>query len=174
MLNPFKKKYTQEEQDLFNFMNEVKYFEQLTFEELSLFKPFMYERTYKQNEVVFFRGDPSYALYIVKNGEVSLNIDVKDKFEELTILSEKGTFGDNSILDNTERIYSSIVVSEKAELYVIPQINIHEIMNSHPEVRAKMMTSYAELYNDYTSNLFKIYKSSFGFFELGSVYNKTK
>jgi len=172
MFNPFKKKYTQEEQDLFSFMNQVTHFEELTDEELSLITPYMYERVYKKDEVVFFRGDPSFALYIIINGNISLNIDVKDKFEELTIVHAGGTFGDNSILENSKRIYSSIVASEKAELYVIPQINILEIMDDRPEIKAKIMTSFAELYNNYTSNLFNVYKSSFGFFELGSVYNK--
>lgn len=171
MINPFKKKYTIEELNLFGFMSRLKHFEKLTFEEMSLFVPHMYLRTYNQDEVVFFRGDPSYALYIVKNGMVSLTIDVKDKFEELTTVTSGHTFGDNSILENTTRIYSTIVVSEKADLYVIPQANIHEIFESNPNVKAKIMTSFAELYNDYTSNLFKIYKSTFGFFELGMVYD---
>lgn len=138
---------------------------------MALFTQHMYLRTYNQNEVVFFRGDPSYALYIVKNGLVSLTIDVKDKFEELTSVSSCHTFGDNSFLEHSERIYSSIITSEKADLYVIPQANIHEIFESHPRIKAKIMTSFAELYNEYTSNLFKIYKSTFGFFELGMVYN---
>lgn len=172
MFNPFKKKYSNEEQKLFEFLNQIKHFELLTEEELSLLIPYMYERSFNQDEVVFFRGDPSYALYIVKKGSVSLNVDMKDKFEVLTKVHSGETFGDNSVLENTKRIYSSVVTSERADLYVIPQINIHEIMDSNPQIRAKIMTSFSELYNDYTSNLFKIYKSSFGFFELGSVYDK--
>ena len=98
---------------------------------------------------------------------------MNNKFEVLTTMSKGEPFGDNTFLENSKRIYSAIVTSERADLYVIPQINIHEIMDSHPTIRAKIMTSFAELYNDYTANLFKIYKSSFGFFELGSVYDKS-
>lgn len=172
MFNPFKKKYTKDDQSLFDFLKQIKHFEKLTDEELSLITPYMYERTYKQDEVVFFRGDPSYALYIMKDGNVSLNIDVKDKFEEFTIIKTGGIFGDNSILKDTKRIYSCIVISKKAEIYVIPQINLHDIMDSHLTIKTKIMTSFAELYDEYTSALFNIYKSSFGFFELGSVYNR--
>ena len=173
MFNPFKKKYTDDEQKLFHFLNNIKHFELLNEEELSQLIPYMYERTYNQDEVVFFRDDPSYALYIVKKGSISLNIDMNNKFEVLTTMSKGEPFGDNTFLENSKRIYSAIVTSERADLYVIPQINIHEIMDSHPTIRAKIMTSFAELYNDYTANLFKIYKSSFGFFELGSVYDKS-
>lgn len=171
MFNPFKKKYTTTELNLFGFMSRLKHFEKLTFEEMALFAPHLYLRKYSQDEVIFFRGDPSYALYIVKSGMVSLTIDIKDRFEELTTVGSGTSFGDNSFLENTKRIYSSMIISEKAELYVIPQANIHEILESHPEVKAKIMMSFAELYNDYTDSLFKAYKSAFGFFELGMVYN---
>jgi CRP/FNR family cyclic AMP-dependent transcriptional regulator len=174
MFNPFKKRYSDEELKLFLFLNNIKHFEFLNEEELSQLIPYMYERSYMQDEVVFFRDDPSYALYIVKKGAVSLNIDMNNKFEVLTAMSKGETFGDNTLLENSKRIYSAIVTSERADLYVIPQINLLEIMASHPAIRAKIMTSFAELYNDYTSNLFNIYKSSFGFFELGSVYDKTE
>ncbi|MEQ9288938.1 MAG: cyclic nucleotide-binding domain-containing protein [Cyclobacteriaceae bacterium] len=171
MFNPFKKKYSAEELSLFRFMSQIRHFEKLNYDELSHFAPFMYLRTFKQDEVVFFREDPSYAMYIVKNGKVSLRIDVNDKFEELTVVRPGESFGDNSLLYNTKRIYTSVVVSEKADLYVIPQANILDILDDDPQIRAKMMTSFSELYNEYTSTLFKKYKSAFGFFDLGMVYD---
>lgn len=174
MLNPFKKKYNAEELSLFRFMSKITYFENLNYEELSMFAPFMYLRSFSQDEVIFFRNDPSYALYVVKNGKVSLRIDINDKFEELTKVRPGETFGDNSLIQNTKRIYTSVVISEKAELYVIPQAHILDIMDSNSEIRAKMMTSFANLYNDYTTTLFKKYKSAFGFFDLGMVYDERR
>lgn len=173
MFNPFKKRYSTQEMSLFRFMSKIKHFESLNYDELSQIAPCMYLRTFNQDEVVFFRGDPSYALYIVKNGKVSLRVDVNDKFEELTNVRPGEAFGDNSLLNNTTRIYTSVVVSEKADLYVIPQANLLDILNDHPLIRAKIMTSFSELYNDYTSTLFKKYRSSFGFFDLGMVYDKS-
>jgi len=173
MFNPFKKRYSTQEMSLFRFMSQIKQFESLNYDELSQIAPCMYLRTFNQDEVVFFRGDPSYALYIVKNGKVSLRVDINDKFEELTNVRPGEAFGDNSLLNNTTRIYTSVVVSEKADLYVIPQANLLDILNDHPVIRAKIMTSFSELYNDYTSILFKKYRSSFGFFDLGMVYDKS-
>lgn len=170
MINPFRKTYTSQELALFSFLSKVKLFELLSNEELNLFKSYLYLRKYKEDEVVFFRNDPSHAFYIVKSGRVSLNIDIKDKFEVLTIVSPGKGFGDNVLLENTKRIYSAVVVSEEAELYMIPQVNIHEIFSNHVHVRAKMFTSLADLYNGYTDNLFKAYKSSMNFFNLAQVY----
>jgi CRP/FNR family cyclic AMP-dependent transcriptional regulator len=170
MINPFKKTYTEQENALFTFLSQVKLFERLTYDELSLFTPYMFLRTYTQDEVVFFRNDPSQALYVIRSGTVSLNIDLGEKLEVLTLLEKGHAFGDNALLENTRRIYSSLVVSERAEIYVLPQVNIQDIFENHPNIKAEMLNSLAELYNGYTMNLFNAYRSSFGFFDLGQAY----
>lgn len=170
MINPFKKTYTPQELYLIEFLSSVRMFERLAPEEMKLFLPYLYLRKYKENEVVFFRNDPSHAFYILKTGEVSLNIDIKDKFEVLTRITPGKGFGDNVLLKNTKRIYSAVVLSEDAEIYVIPQVNILEIFEENVHIQAKMLTSLAALYNGYTENLFKAYKSSSNFFNLAQVY----
>lgn len=170
MKNPFKKSYSNKELQLFRFLNKIKLFERLTYDELALFTPFMFKRTFMQNEVVFFRNDPSQALYLIKSGSISLNIDMQDKFEVLAILNKGQAFGDNALLDNTRRIYTSLVITEKAEIYVIPQVNLLEVFENHSNIKAEVLNSLAELYNSYTANLFNAYRSSFGFFNLGEAY----
>lgn len=130
----------------------------------------MHLRDYKYEEAVFFRGDPSHALYIVHRGSVNLNIDIKDKFQPLVTLKKGHAFGENSLIHDSRRIYNAIVGSEKAELYVIPHVNIYEVFDHHPKIKAKMMESLSEDYNQYMQKLFTAYKSSFGFFDIAQVY----
>lgn len=170
IINPFRRTYSREELSMFTFLRDVKIFEKLTLEEMSLLIPFMYLRSYKSDEVIFFRGDPSHALYIVKSGEVALNIDVKDKFEELSRVYRNQAFGDNSLLEKTTRIFTSVVVSDSAQLYVLPQVNLLQIMGDNVMIRAKMMTSLAEIYNAYSANLVRSYRNHFGFFDLSLAY----
>ncbi len=174
MINPFQKTYTDEELNLFSFLAKVDLFKELSHKEMALFIPFMHERDYESEEVVFFRGDPSQALYIVKTGRVTLNIDIKDRFEVLTVIKSNKTFGDNSLLGNTKRIYSAVVASEQVNLCVIPQANIMEIFENEPIIKAKMLQSLAEEYNYYTLRLLEAYKTSFGFFEISQVYQENK
>jgi len=170
----FGKAYTEEEQELISFLQRDKLFEKLTEREINYFLPYLHERNYVRDEVIFFAGDPSQALYVVKRGMVSLNIDIKDNFEQLLSLRSGRAFGDNSLLAGSRRIYSAIVTSEMASVYVMPQVNLLEIMDSHPRVRAKIMTSFCEIYNGYTVQLFKTYKKSLGFFDLHEVYASTE
>lgn len=172
MINPFKKTYSHQELSLFRFLSEVKLFESLTNDEMMLFLPYLYLRNYKADEAVFFRNDPSNALYIIKHGRVGLNIDINERMEELTLLQSGDHFGDNALLENSRRIYNAVVTSEVAEIYVVPHVNIMSIFNQNDRIKAKMLNSLSELYNSYTVNLFKAYKSSFGFFNLGQAYLK--
>jgi CRP/FNR family transcriptional regulator, cyclic AMP receptor protein len=170
MINPFKKSFSSEDVTLFKFLKGVKLFENLTYEELHAFLPYLYLRMYRVDEAVFFRNDPSNALYLIKTGRVTLSIDINERMEELTVLNTGDHFGDNTLLENTRRIYNAMVVSETAELYVIPHVNIISIFDHNPTIKAKMLESLSSLYNTYTMNLFKAYKSSFGFFNLGEAY----
>ncbi|UII21422.1 Crp/Fnr family transcriptional regulator [Fulvivirga ligni] len=137
---------------------------------MSLFLPFMHERKYVQDEVVFFRNDPSHALYIIKKGEVALTIDVNEEFEDLTKVGPGVALGESCLLKNTNRLLNAFVTSEKAEFYVIPQDNIFDIFENNMKIKVRMVEMLAEIYNDYNSNLFKAYKSSLGFFNLSQVY----
>lgn len=172
MINPFKKSYTSKELNTFRFLSRIKLFERLNYKEMSYFLPYFYLREYKMNEVVFFRNDPGNALYLVKSGKVSINIDIEDEFEMLNVIKSGSAFGESALLVDSNRIYTSIIHSERAELYVLPKVNIHEIFNGHPVIKTKMVESLTELYNDFMVSLFKGYKSSLGLFNLSQVYKK--
>lgn len=172
MINPFKKTYTTYELRVFNFLSGIRLFKNLTFKEMSYFLPFMHERNFQKDEVVFFRDDPSHALYLLKRGEVLLSIDVNESFENLTSVKGGNVLGESCLLENTKRQLNAFVISETAQFYVIPQDNIFSIFENHSRVKTKMLMELAMIYNEYNSNLFKAYRSSFGFFHLSQIYGK--
>ncbi|MCH7408879.1 cyclic nucleotide-binding domain-containing protein [Belliella sp. DSM 111904] len=171
MINPFSKTFTPSELALFDFLSQVKFFERLRHHEMHRFLPAIHQRKYKKNEVVFFRNDPSQALYIVKKGMVKLTIDIKENFETILELRAGEAFGENSLLQDSKRIYTAIVESEEAELMVIPHFSIQEIFEANPKIRGKVMTSLAEFYNQNNQKLFKSYQGSFGFFNLAQMFD---
>lgn len=171
MINPFKRTYSVKELNLFRFLAKNPLFEELTKAEMIVFVPYMHLRTYEKNEAVFFRNDPSRALYVVRTGRVTINLDVAGKFEFLKFAKPTESFGNNALLTSATRVYNAIVDSDYSDLYVIPQVNILEIFETHPEIRAKMLTALAELYNQSTMSLFRAYQSTFGFFDLGQAYD---
>ncbi|MBS9522614.1 cyclic nucleotide-binding domain-containing protein [Litoribacter ruber] len=170
MLNPFKKKYTESELEVFDFLSNVRYFEGLSHSELERFLPAIHYRKYVKDEVVFFSNDPSGAIYIIKQGKVKLTIDIKDDFETIMNLEEPACFGENALLEDKKRLYTAIIASEQAELMVFPSYAIQEVFANNSQIKSKMITSLAEYYNDNNLRMFKSYKSSFGFFNLSQMF----
>ena len=168
--NPFQRNYSVRELNLFRFLGKNALFASLTKEEKYLFLPYLHVRVYKRNEAVFFRNDPSQALYIVKVGRVAIFLDVEDKTEQLQQVRVSESFGENALLAGTRRMYNAVVSSEACELYVIPQVSLLEILDKHPTVRARVMTALAEQYNRNNENLFRAYQTSFGLFDLAQAY----
>ena len=172
MINPFKKTYTPKEQEIFLFLTKMRIFSNLNYKQLYQFVPYMHERSYEQDEVVFFRNDPSHALYLLKKGEVSLNIDVNDTFEVLNKIKSGSSLGESCLLKSRKRQLNAFVTSESAQFYVIPQENIFSIFDDNIKIKAIMLEALAEIYSDYNTSIFKTYKSSLGFFNLKQVYKE--
>ncbi len=170
--NPFQKMYSEQEEEMFTFLRKNFLFNSLTNRELHEFIPFLYPRNYEQNEVIFFRGDPSQALYLVREGSVLITIDMQDTFEELSELHTHGVFGENALLEGAMRVYNAVCSSEKCSLYVIPSSNLAEIFEGNTTIKAKMLEAMARYHNHYMTRLFAAYKASFGFFNLGMAYGK--
>lgn len=170
MIKFFRRSYTKDERNLFSFMKGVHLFAQLTEDELYHFLPYMYLRKYKQNEAVFFRNDPSNAIYIVRNGVIKISLDIEGNMEELAKAHANETLGDNTLLPEAKRMFNAIICSEEAELYIIPKINIQAIFEDYPRIKAKMLSAFAQDYDMYISNLFRAYRSAYGFFDLKMVY----
>lgn len=169
MKNPFQRSYSPEEMVIFDFLSRTKLFDKLSHDEMAYFLPYLYLRKYKNNEVIFFRKDPGQAIYIIKEGAVSLMMDMADTFEGINHLAEGCCLGSNALLKDTYRAYNAVVTSPKAKLYVIPHVNIMDIFNSQLKIKSKMLESLAELYNEYTLELTHSYQSSKGFFSLDHV-----
>ena len=172
MFSLFKRSYSPKERALFRFLRKNDLFHFLTDDELAEFVPFLHNRTYRASEIVFFRHDPSQALYLVKEGRISISIDIEGRFEELHVVGPAGFLGEHALLENKRRLYHATCLSETAELYVIPRLNIMEIFEDHVAIKAKVMAALAERQSLLQQNLFNAYQSSFGFFDLSQVFNK--
>ena len=171
MYNPFKKTYSEKDLELVNYLSKIYLFNNLSKEEIATFVPFIYERVYREQEIIFFRRDPSHALYILKEGKVQINIDIKDTFEKIVHIKPGIAFGESCLMKKKVRGANAVIVSHEALLYVIPQVNIFNIFESNVEIKAKMMETLANFYNDIHANMINSYQSSAGFFHLTDLYS---
>ncbi|MCB0504407.1 MAG: cyclic nucleotide-binding domain-containing protein [Cyclobacteriaceae bacterium] len=170
--NPFKKTYGLDEMEMLSFLGELLLFSDLTTDERALFLPHLHKRTYEKDEVVFLRNDPAHALYIVARGEVMLTLDQDEETEEIMRVDKGSIIGETSILKNKKRFVNAVVKSEKATLFVLPQVSIHDIFSSHAKIKVKMLEAVSNLYHDLNQDILKTYQNSHGFFYMSNVYNR--
>jgi len=172
MYNPFRRTYSSQELAQFKFLAKTPLFSKLSNDELSYFLPFLFPREYKKDEVIYFRGDPSQALYIIKTGVVSTSIDIGERMEPLSQRRAHQSLGENSLIQHTKRIHNAIVQSEFAELVVIPQSNLLEVFERKDSIKAKMYEALALHLNVLLDDVFYAYRNNEGFFELSQAYTR--
>jgi CRP-like cAMP-binding protein len=170
LFNPFRRVYSADELNTFRFLQKNQLFSALTHDELSFFLPFIYLREYRSEEVLFFRNDLAQALFLVKSGTVNISIDIRDNFE---LLDTKRTYqyvGETCLFPNARRLVHAIVGKTNAELYVIPQANLVEILDRKPNIKAKIMEALSTEYHIFMRDLFEAYRKNEGFLDLSIAY----
>ena len=169
MFSFLKKAQDKELVDVINFLSQNKFFEKLTQKELVLLHAYLFLRKYRKDEVVFFHGDPSEAIYLVQSGEVTLSTDIREGFEQVAVLKEGHIFGENAFMANTKRIFNATVTSKTALLYILPSIKAIDIFEKNKELHLKIMISLASSYNEQILKLVEAYREAPGLFNFPSV-----
>lgn len=85
-------------------------------------------------QVVFLRGDPGDALYLISSGSVHVSLTSPEGKEVLlTVLGPGDFFGDLSLLDGQPRS-ADVIASDECELLVLRRVDFKRVLSSHPKV----------------------------------------
>ena len=94
--------------------------------------------SYREGEWIICQGDPSSALYMIVDGEVSTVIDDVDR----RILSKGSFFGEVSVLLE-EPASASITTRTPVSCLVVPGAEVRAFLTSHPVVAYRMLMAEA-------------------------------
>lgn len=128
-------------------------------------------REYAKNEVIFFRNDPSLAVYVVKSGKIGLAFDVQEEWEYIHWYQEGASFGESSLLANTKRIVSAVSISSKTELYVWPQESLFELLAQDMTFKLQIMENLCRIQYDFEQKIFIHYRRTSGFFDIQGMFD---
>lgn len=166
----FNASYTKDDLTDFRLMLKSTVCSGLSNKELAALSEVKHLRTYKRNEVVFFRNDPAQAFYLIKSGQVQLDIDFDENFEIIATLAKGKSFGENALFDKSRRRCTAKVISETAEIYMFAEMSVMEILHRNAALKAKIFSNLLKEANEFQDRLFDIYRQSHGFFELKQIY----
>lgn len=129
------------EEDLF--FQRVSIFEDLTVKEVQKLRSLMHERTYRDEEHVFHKGQPGPAFYIVRRGEITIYQPGPPRVN-LAKIRPGELFGELAILDDSPRSASAVSVGETV-LYAVFKQEFDTLMVSEPLIAAKVYRQVATI-----------------------------
>ena len=136
-----KKEKVDEEKDLIRFLSEVELFENLTRNERRNLSQHLYERIYKEDDIVFKKGYPNVVMYIVKEGELQTFLDSTDG-ESLKTIKPADFFGEVGLFLEEERT-ATIVASKDSILLGISKRDMNRFIDEFPSAGSKILRKLA-------------------------------
>lgn len=136
---------------------EVGLFADLSLEELTKLAALMRPRPYAKDEVIYLRGDPGTAFYVIASGRVKIAL-TSPEGKELILrrLGPGGFHGEIALLDDEPRSADAIATEASVQL-VLQRDAFRQFLANHPDVATKLLgtvsrylRSNAELIQDAT------------------------
>lgn len=129
------------EKDLIRFLSEVELFENLTRNERKNLSQHLYERAYKEDEIVFKKGYPNVVMYVVKEGELQTFLDSSEG-ENLKTIKPSEFFGEVGLFLEEERT-ATIVASKDSVLLGISKRDMNRFIDEFPRAGSKILRKLA-------------------------------
>jgi sulfate permease, SulP family len=97
------------------------------------------ERSVRAGEVIFRKGDPGSELFIVRRGNVSVNLplDAGHRYH-LTTFTDGHCFGDMAFLDQQPRSADAVAVTDTG-LFVLSRARFEVLAKNHPELAVEIL-----------------------------------
>lgn len=135
------------ELDRIQFLKSVPFFDELSNWQLKKVSDIVFERTYDAGETIFEQGQPGAALFLIMEGQVSVEI-YHEKFTAKLATIEKGAFfGEMALLDESPRSASAraLVSTKTLALY---RNDLTRMIQSDPETACHIYRSLAKIVGD--------------------------
>lgn len=101
-------------------------------------------RGYGPGELVFQRGDPGDAMYLIRTGQVRIFIhDEQENDVTFRFYGAGQVIGEFALIDDQPRSASADAY-DLAQLLILNKQNYHQLLRDHPMIGIEMMRSLAE------------------------------
>jgi CRP-like cAMP-binding protein len=122
-------------------LTRVGLFADLSSAELIGLAALMRPRPYARDEVIYLRGDPGTAFYVIANGKVKITLTSPDGKELILRRLSAGDFhGELALLDDEPRSADAIATEPTVQL-VLQRDAFRQFLAEHPAVATKLLAT---------------------------------
>lgn len=122
--------------------------------EMKKIESIMHERTYEENEIIFYEGEPGVGMFIVKEGEILLFREKSEKEEVIDVIKVGEFFGELALLIEKKRLTSARAV-KKTVLLGLFRPDLLELINLEPRLGVKLFLKVSEVLSERLYSLSK-------------------
>ena len=130
------------------FLKKIPFFENLRRRQLQEVAKLVYERDYEENEHIFELGQPGAALFIIQQGEVSIEIPCKNgeigETTQLAVLNKLSFLGELALLDESPRSASARALTKTKALALFRK-DLDRLGETHPDITAPIYRALATI-----------------------------
>lgn len=127
-----------------DFLKSITLFEHLKSKEVQRLERSFHTRYFKKDEIIFNEDDPGAALYILKEGSVSIYINYKSSPILLASIEPGMFFGELALFDETPRS-ATVVASKDSVLLALSEAEFNLFSKKEPKIGNKIMMSLGKI-----------------------------
>ncbi len=126
-------------------LKKVPMFSDLKKGELNEFERIIHQRHYKDEEVVFYEGEPGLGMYIIESGSIAIYKDFNSKMkEELAVLIPGDFCGEMALLDESPRSATAVAIGETTLLGLF-RPDLFNLIERKPRLGNKILLKLAQM-----------------------------
>jgi CRP/FNR family transcriptional regulator, cyclic AMP receptor protein len=133
------------ENDKIKFLKKFPFFQQLNKRQLSEVAQIIYERDYRENELLFDVGQPGAALFFIHSGEVSIEIRAEDgELHQVALLGKHSFVGEIALLDESPR--SALArAAVPAKVFAFFKSDLDKLLDTEPQIAGHIYKALATM-----------------------------
>jgi len=138
-------KSTAQKSELENILTSLPLFKEFNSKDLKSLFPIIHNRVYQENEFIFFEGDPSIGMFIVIDGEISVqkNLENGNKLK-LANFTKGDFFGEHALLNDEKRNASAIAVKD-SNIAIIFKPDLDDYIEKNPRKGVSILRGLNEI-----------------------------
>lgn len=141
------------------FLKSIPFFSRLRRKQLEEVSHILHERIYEKDEFIFEMNQPGAALFLIQEGEVSIEAKVSETdFTQIATLKDHSFFGELALLDESPRSASARSVT-RTHAWALFRSDLVKLSETRPDIACEIYKILANMIGERLKTTNKLLKN---------------
>jgi CRP/FNR family cyclic AMP-dependent transcriptional regulator len=140
------------------FLKGIPFFSRLRRKQLEEVSHILHERIYEKDEFIFEMGQPGAALFLIQEGEVSIEANEGNHHIQIATLADHSFFGELALLDESPRSASARSIT-RTHAWALFRSDLLKLSESRPDIACEIYKILANMIGERLKTTNKLLKS---------------